>query len=319
MDVSDAVGRVSSARLVGNRPGSTDTCNGVLLCQPDTEKGNIQKRLKTFVKWIGSVLPIQLAIGGFIFCGPGDTVKCETCKVKLSDWKKDDVPLDRHRKSSPQCTFLTKWFSESDTQQPESSNINGSTRTIGCDVANAKYQQFVVFTKRMDTFDAWPLKVDLQSPSNMALSGFFYIGSADRARCFYCGLTLRDWDINDDPFAVHLQWSPKCQYILHIQEDRVHGQSQVPVPPQLTQLEESSVTLATDSPKASTLTTSSENNMSSASPETRWQHSSQIEAVLAMGFSEEVIKAVIAKKLETTGEDFPDAVSLFCAVETTVT
>lgn len=71
-----------------------------------------QVRLSTFVcwpRWVPKSLSKEsMAKNGLHFTGDGDTVKCFCCKVVLGNWKEGDNPLERHRKESPDCHFLTE-------------------------------------------------------------------------------------------------------------------------------------------------------------------------------------------------------------------
>lgn len=35
----------------------------------------------------------------------------------------------------------------------------------------------------------------------------------DCVRCFQCGIGLRNWDPEDDPWVEHARWSSKCSYL----------------------------------------------------------------------------------------------------------
>ncbi|XP_046558254.1 baculoviral IAP repeat-containing protein 7-B-like [Haliotis rubra] len=163
MDVTDAVSRapVLAASAQRRRPGS-EISRHTQHSQPTQEKEKLGRRLRTFDNWTGTVKSLQLAIAGFMLIGPGDKVECDTCKVKLYNWTETDVPLDVHRKYSPDCSFLKKWFPA----------LTPTLRS-GYDVTKAKYSDFVEQVKRLGTFEAWPLKLDIQSPPNMAAAGFF--------------------------------------------------------------------------------------------------------------------------------------------------
>jgi len=32
-------------------------------------------------------------------------------------------------------------------------------------------------------------------------------------RCFSCALNLKNWEVNDDPWVQHAQWSGDCSYL----------------------------------------------------------------------------------------------------------
>jgi len=48
---------------------------------------------------------------------------------------------------------------------------------------------------------------------NCVLAGFYYTGITDHVMCFSCGLGLRNF-YNDDPWALHAFYSPRCTYLL---------------------------------------------------------------------------------------------------------
>lgn len=39
------------------------------------------------------------------------------------------------------------------------------------------------------------------------------LGNQDFVRCFHCGIGLRNWEDDDDPYVEHCRWSPNCQYM----------------------------------------------------------------------------------------------------------
>ncbi|XP_046548304.1 baculoviral IAP repeat-containing protein 3-like [Haliotis rubra] len=222
MDVTDAVG--VSTSFTGS-PSSLQA--GVTFDeikeskQPGeatNERENIQKRLATYHHWTGLAFPIQLAVAGFVFTGEIDQVVCTFCGLKLYNWTRKEKPLEVHRKYSPGCTFLKKWF-------PLPREVTGSSTLTrgpsGYDPTKAGHKEYVSIAKRVSSFVGWPLKGELHSSQNMSMAGFFYIGSADRVRCFYCSFSLRDWDVDDDPFSAHKQHSAHCDYINHLARNAV--------------------------------------------------------------------------------------------------
>ena len=68
---------------------------------------------------------------------------------------------------------------------------------------------------RFDTFQkGWAPKSDNQSASKMAEAGFYYIGQADCCKCFHCGIGLRNWSEEDNPWNEHAKWAPHCQHVI---------------------------------------------------------------------------------------------------------
>lgn len=68
------------------------------------------RRLKSFSIWPESLVQKKedLAQNGFVYAGIGDFVKCEFCKVRLSNWLVTDSVTAEHRKHSPFCPFLDR-------------------------------------------------------------------------------------------------------------------------------------------------------------------------------------------------------------------
>lgn len=63
--------------------------------------------------------------------------------------------------------------------------------------------------RRLESFKGWPSQ-HTQTPRQMAESGFFHdpkLGDPDRVVCYYCGLTLHNWQRHEDPDKSHIAWS----------------------------------------------------------------------------------------------------------------
>lgn len=74
-----------------------------------------------------------------------------------------------------------------------------------------KYPDMVTGEKRKGTYVNW---APVQIPDELVKCGFFYRGKDDRVTCFYCGITLKDWLEEDDPWIEHARWSGNCPYLL---------------------------------------------------------------------------------------------------------
>jgi len=74
-----------------------------------------------------------------------------------------------------------------------------------------KIPEMSVYKRRLLTFNTWPK--ERPTPYALALSGFYYLGSNDRTRCFFCGRVLRDWEFTDNAFLEHKRWSESCRYL----------------------------------------------------------------------------------------------------------
>ncbi|XP_046584468.1 baculoviral IAP repeat-containing protein 8-like isoform X2 [Haliotis rubra] len=153
----------------------------------NNESPEFKRRLETFQEWRSqAVSEHALARAGFQFIGPGYKVQCDVCGG-LYNWSKGDDPFAEHQKLFPNCAFIIQL--EQDMKKP----------------VTAQYQTQY---QRLATFSTTPLQI---SPNLLAAAGFLLEG--DLTRCFYCGVGLRDWGREDDPFHVHLMFNPCCGYI----------------------------------------------------------------------------------------------------------
>ncbi|XP_041360918.1 baculoviral IAP repeat-containing protein 2-like [Gigantopelta aegis] len=171
---------------------------------PDSEAAKIQLYQQSFIGWPGKVSAVKLAIAGFRYLGPEDKVICDTCGLKLYNWDGSEKPTEVHKSNSPRCEFINKWFG--------GSVVSDSVRVTPSEPPPA-FPQFSDISSRLNSFEGWPQTMTHQSPSTLAAEGFYYIGSADRTCCFQCGIRLRDWDVDDDPFDCHKEYAPGCSFI----------------------------------------------------------------------------------------------------------
>ncbi|XP_044740083.1 death-associated inhibitor of apoptosis 1-like [Chrysoperla carnea] len=73
-----------------------------------------------------------------------------------------------------------------------------------------KYPEHVTLESRLRTYKSWnhPIKVE-----ELAAARFFYVGFEDRTKCFYCGLGLYCWAVNDIAWEQHARWYSPCAYV----------------------------------------------------------------------------------------------------------
>ena len=64
---------------------------------------------------------------------------------------------------------------------------------------------------REQTFEHWPRQI-AQEPKDLIKNGFFYTGHGDRVTCFYCNLTLKQWETDDCIEVEHMKWEPNCMF-----------------------------------------------------------------------------------------------------------
>lgn len=74
-----------------------------------------------------------------------------------------------------------------------------------------KHIGFMYCCDRENTFNHWPTQLQ-QKPSVLARNGFFYTGVGDRVTCFYCNVTLKQWEAFDDVEMEHMRWGNNCLF-----------------------------------------------------------------------------------------------------------
>lgn len=70
--------------------------------------------------------------------------------------------------------------------------------------------------RRLESFrvNEWPLTAP--HPEIMAEAGFFYCLLNDHVQCAFCRCVIGGWNRESDPFEVHREIFPQCQYIQQI-------------------------------------------------------------------------------------------------------
>ena len=66
----------------------------------------MDRRRASYRTWIFSQDSNALAEAGFYYSGVTDLVTCFHCGVEIAFWMPDDVPLEEHKKLSPDCFYL---------------------------------------------------------------------------------------------------------------------------------------------------------------------------------------------------------------------
>ncbi|CAC5422644.1 BIRC7_8 [Mytilus coruscus] len=67
------------------------------------------------------------------------------------------------------------------------------------------------YIDREQTFENWPRQI-AQKPQHLIQNGFFYTGIGDRVTCFYCGVTVKQWEASDCVETEHQKWEPNCLF-----------------------------------------------------------------------------------------------------------
>nr|XP_027235888.1 death-associated inhibitor of apoptosis 2-like [Penaeus vannamei] len=77
------------------------------------------------------------------------------------------------------------------------------------------HKKYATEESRRSTYydkDNWPLK-DQSFVEKLVEAGFYYTGISDHVSCFHCGVGLRNWEDDDDPWKLHAIWSASCHYV----------------------------------------------------------------------------------------------------------
>jgi E3 ubiquitin-protein ligase XIAP len=72
-------------------------------------------------------------------------------------------------------------------------------------------KSFLTREHRLLSFKDWPIQMN-PSKEQLADSGFFYLQTCDRVKCFNCGLVLRNWKHSDSATGEHRKHSPDCLF-----------------------------------------------------------------------------------------------------------
>ncbi|XP_026319004.1 baculoviral IAP repeat-containing protein 7-B isoform X2 [Hyposmocoma kahamanoa] len=203
-------------------------------------------RLLSFTNWEdNSVSRESLASAGFYHAGEG-RLRCAWCGGELAPFRNFGSlghPLDVHRMYFPRCAHAAQMraraqtppdspsteltpplHSPSDTNatQPQSSGAahnerllaaGGTWRSLGVVGGGARHPAQVALAARLATFEGWPAD-RAQTPRTLADAGFFYTGTDDQVRCFYCDGGLGRWEASDAPWSEHARWFPHCGFVL---------------------------------------------------------------------------------------------------------
>lgn len=83
------------------------------------------------------------------------------------------------------------------------------------DMRRAISPELTLVAARMATFASWPRR-GLPNPRHLVIAGFYCMGIRDSVRCFYCGVTLKNWREDDDAWETHVRFRFSCLYVISI-------------------------------------------------------------------------------------------------------
>ncbi|XP_060599204.1 baculoviral IAP repeat-containing protein 2-like [Ruditapes philippinarum] len=145
--------------------------------------------------------------------------------------------------------------------------------------ATPKYPKYASKTARVTSYnDCGDIVIP---PDSLATSGFFYAGFGDCVRCFQCGVGLRHWSEEDDPWIEHSRWSKDCLFVKQVRGQEFVNIVQMAV--QYSQNQNGNDHTPVGSPTGS----------SSDADIERQMHTDAAQSVLEMGYSPHVIRSAL--------------------------
>ncbi|XP_071129053.1 baculoviral IAP repeat-containing protein 7-A-like [Mytilus edulis] len=100
-----------------------------------------------------------------------------------------------------------------------SQNNQRESTALGVCLDKPKYPKYAIRSVRLDSFNHWPQYLT-QSPEEMVTAGFYFTGTDDHCRCFFCGGGLRSWEPGDHPWIEHARWYQKCAFLRQCKGDK---------------------------------------------------------------------------------------------------
>ncbi|XP_065218473.1 baculoviral IAP repeat-containing protein 7-B-like [Planococcus citri] len=162
-----------------------------------------EERLKSFEKWpIPEIkTPQELAQDGFFYSGHEDLVQCFSCGGGLSNWEIGVDVAFEHVKYYPKCGYVIEKEGEDFAEE----------------VKKIVKDQYMMEESRLSSFDDfWPQSAT-KTPEQLARAGFFNTGDIDdEVQCFECGITIKDWKVDDDVWFKHTRQNPKCEFVFNV-------------------------------------------------------------------------------------------------------
>lgn len=84
------------------------------------------------------------------------------------------------------------------------------------------FPKYGTLRAREASFETWPVAMPV-NPDTLAAAGFVYLGKDDHTRCYFCGMNMKNWEKNDDPWEIHARYSPDCRHV-HIMKGKHYVQ-----------------------------------------------------------------------------------------------
>lgn len=150
-----------------------------------------------------------LSESGFYYSGIGEMVCCAFCHVKVTNISSSTNLAYVHR---PDCSMNPRYIDEL-VDKVEPLQLNDTSKDCVEDYFAMRQRDTAPRTEcyvcRLATFQTWPRHLK-QKPTDLANSGFYYLGPTDHVKCFDCGVVLCNWEPTDVPRLEHIKHKPHC-------------------------------------------------------------------------------------------------------------
>nr|XP_039257850.1 baculoviral IAP repeat-containing protein 3-like [Styela clava] len=282
-------------------------------------------RVASFARWpVGrpNVPPAALARTGFFYLGDMDRTQCFSCGGVLRNWTLEDDALDEHRSHFPACPMILG-TEQRNVKVPEYPDTPDERATnFPCRFPSNPHMRNLA--AREDTFDRrWPVGRTAATPAEISQAGFFFLGERDRVKCWYCNGGLQHWEYDDIPWVEHAKWFPTCQFLLqvkgqhfvyrhlslspHLARPIIACQDGSPlegvnqpgrshdIPPNVSRAQQ-------PSPPPVIIDPQEEMRKKKERVEKEIKDSDVVKNVLAMGFSERIVRILLEEKIEANTE-----------------
>lgn len=76
---------------------------------------------------------------------------------------------------------------------------------------SVKHPKYIPYIERKNSFIDYPKPEIIEK---LVEAGFFYNGCSDETICFLCGLGMKQWLLDEEPWINHQTWNPLCLHVI---------------------------------------------------------------------------------------------------------
>ncbi|XP_044575990.1 baculoviral IAP repeat-containing protein 7-B-like isoform X2 [Cotesia glomerata] len=129
---------------------------------------------------------------------------------KMTDFIRNNLRENLHNLKS---TANLRLPSIQPASQLPNNNNNNNNNISSDEVDNREFPRadYRLESVRLQSYTNWPLS--FMDPAKLAAAGFYYTGHNDDAKCFECGIVIREWVEGDNPMSDHQRWQSNCRFV----------------------------------------------------------------------------------------------------------